>query len=507
MEERVRIYVVDDEPMAVSYFKSLVKEASPEYEIVGEAFWGVQALQDIKRLKPDIAFLDISMPVMNGLTLAEKVFETHPMQKIVLLTSYQDFDFVKKGLELGVCAYILKNELSAEALAETIEKIRGEIRVEKQRMHSYAEENLREFLFSKSKETSMDLVYQKHPLQRFALILLTEDLPICLFEEQEGSHGFDAIRLEEAVYGPGIFCRNAIAVGAGSWCGIMFIDASVSHSLAALHSAAEQMLKEFDCCGISVSAILSDGTGKFLELPEIFQDMYRLSQGCFRFGKKQILEQRVLSRQREAAASEKRSVFSLIYSLSEEDPNASAYNIEVLLKEAAESFRKTEYIRVAQNIAEVLHQFTEQKKLNISFEGEQKAFNSTEEVEAYFQNATGEIYEQLERQREEQYSYPVLESLAFVQEHYVENISIQDIAGAAGISEGHLRKCFRQELGVSVVEYLTSYRIERAKKLMESHAYKISEIYSLVGFTSSQYFSYVFKKTEGITPSEYLKQV
>lgn len=507
MEEKVRIYVVDDEPMAVAYFKSLVEEASPEYEIVGEAFWGVQAFQDIKRLKPDIAFLDISMPVMNGLTLAEKVLLAHPMQKIVLLTSYQDFDFVKKGLELGVCAYVLKNELSPEALRETVEKIRGEIRVEKQRMHSYTEENLREFLFSKSGESSGDLVYQKHPLQRFALIFLMEDLPICFMEEQENSHGFDAIRLEEMTYAAGIFCRNAIAIGPGRWCGIMFIDASVSDSITALRRAAEQMIKELECFEISASAILSDGTGKFLELPEIFQDLLRLSQRCFSYGKKQILERSVLSRRRKEAASENRSAFSLMYSLNEEDPNASAYIVEVLLEEAAGGFSKMEYIRVAKNIAEVLHQFAEQKKLNISFEREQEPFDSTGEVEAYFQKTMREIYQQLERQREEQYSYPVLESLSFVQEHYGENISIQDIAGAAGVSEGHLRKCFRQELGVSVVEYLTSYRIERAKKLMESREYKISEIYSLVGFTSSQYFSYVFKKTEGITPSEYLKRV
>ncbi|MCI8282444.1 MAG: helix-turn-helix domain-containing protein [Lachnospiraceae bacterium] len=507
MEEKVRIYVVDDEPMAVAYFKSLVEEASPEYEIVGEAFWGVQALSDIKRLKPDIAFLDISMPVMNGLTLAEKVLNTHPMQKIVLLTSYQDFDFVKKGLELGVCAYVLKNELSTEALTDTIEKIRGDIRVEKQRMHSYTEENLREFLFSKSGETSGDLVYQKHPLQRFALIFLMEDLPISFVEEQESSHGFDAIRLEELKYGFGIFCRNAISVGAGRWCGIMFIDASVPDSIEALGKAAEEMLKELEGFGISASAILSDGTGKFLELPEIFQDMLRLSQGCFSYGKKQILKHCDLIRKRQEMAQEKRSAFSLMYSLSEEDPNASDYIVKVLLEEAAGSFSKMEYIRVAKNIAEVLHQFAEQKKLTISFDREQEPFDSTEDVEAHFQQTMKEIYEQLERQRQEQYSYPVLESLAFVQEHYNENISIQDIAGAAGVSEGHLRKCFRQELGVSVVEYLTSYRMERAKKLMESREYKISEIYRLVGFTSSQYFSYVFKKTEGITPSEYLKRV
>ena len=58
-----------------------------------------------------------------------------------------------------------------------------------------------------------------------------------------------------------------------------------------------------------------------------------------------------------------------------------------------------------------------------------------------------------------------------------------------------------------MVDYLTEYRIKKAKVLMEKREYKISEIYEKVGFTSSQYFSYVFKKTEGKTPSEYMKSI
>lgn len=507
MARKVRIYVADDEPMAVSYFKSLVKEASPDYEMAGEAFQGMQALQGIRTQKPDIAFLDISMPVMNGLELAERVLKTCPSQKIVLLTSYQDFDFVKKGLELGVCAYLLKNELSVGTLRETVEKIYGEIQLEKQRMHSYTEENLRAFLYSKSGEASHDIVYGSQPLQRFALIYLQEDLPVCLFEEQENVHGFDARILEEVEYGEGIFCRNAISIAAGKWCAILFFRAEVSDSATALQEAAKKMLEKFLEQGISVSAILSEGTKKFLDLPEMFQSLAGLGTYSFSYGKGQILKGRELEERRRQKSLEKESAMSLAYALSEEDPNAAAFLVESLLGEAAENQSRMEYIRMVRNIGDILRQFAEQWKLGISFWEEEKSFDLAGQVKDYFLGVLKVMFEQLEIQRESQYSHPVLSSQGFIQEHYSENISIQDIAREAGVSEGHLRKCFRQELGVSVVEYLTNYRIERAKKLMESRNYKISEIYSLVGFTSSQYFSYVFKKIEGITPSEYLKRV
>lgn len=510
MAKKVRIYVADDEPMAVSYFKGLVREASANYEIVGEAFQGLQALKGIQKQKPDICFLDISMPVLNGLEVAERVLKDAPSRKIVLLTSYQDFDYAKKGLELGVCAYFLKNELSAEALRESIEKIWEEIQVEKQRTHSYTEQNLRAFLCSTSLENSGDYLYQKHSMQRFALVYLLEDAPIWLFEEPGGFHRFDAICLEEHDYGEGIFCRNAISLAAGHWCALLFLDTGIADSAVALAKAAEQMRIFFGEQGISVSAVLSEGTRKFLDLPKMFQELEELAGYGFSCGRRRILRRQELA-ERAAGRRERQErqegVMSLMHPLREEDPNACAYQVEFLLDEAAELDNRREYVRTARNVGEVLKSFAKQRHLEISFGREREPFDSVEQVKEYFLGILREMFEKLERQRENQYSHPVLSSLAFIQEHYGKNISIQDIAAASGISEGHLRKCFRQELGVSLVEYLTNYRIERAKRLMESREYKISEIYRLVGYTSSQYFSYVFKKMEGMTPGEYLRQV
>ena len=77
------------------------------------------------------------------------------------------------------------------------------------------------------------------------------------------------------------------------------------------------------------------------------------------------------------------------------------------------------------------------------------------------------------------------------------------IADGIGISEGHLRRQFKEELSMTLNDYLLHYRITRAKEIMEHQKVKVSKIHEMVGFRSSQYFSSVFKKLEGVSPKEY----
>lgn len=97
----IRLFIVDDEPMSIQYFKSFFTNHE-RYLVVGEACDGKRAYEKIKVLKPDLIFADISMPVMDGLTLAEKLLSEDEMTKIILLTSYRDFDYAKRGLRMGV---------------------------------------------------------------------------------------------------------------------------------------------------------------------------------------------------------------------------------------------------------------------------------------------------------------------------------------------------------------------------------------------------------------------
>ena len=90
--------------------------------------------------------------------------------------------------------------------------------------------------------------------------------------------------------------------------------------------------------------------------------------------------------------------------------------------------------------------------------------------------------------------------------NYEKQITLEGISRYIGISESHLRRRFRRETGMTVVDYITRYRIEKAKRLLETGEYVIGEIYEKVGFSTSQYFSIVFKRYEKISPGQYQKK-
>lgn len=161
---------------------------------------------------------------------------------------------------------------------------------------------------------------------------------------------------------------------------------------------------------------------------------------------------------------------------------------------------------MVQELHGVIKRYAIRKKVDTNVIPAQNEFYSASEAREYTQNMVSEIFKHLREQEEKQYSRNVLLILEYIQQHYAENISLQDIAEAVQLSEGHTRKCFKQEVGTTVVDYLTEYRIKRAKEMI-NNGERITIVYEKAGFTSSQYFSYVFKKYEGISPSEYARRM
>ena len=98
---------------------------------------------------------------------------------------------------------------------------------------------------------------------------------------------------------------------------------------------------------------------------------------------------------------------------------------------------------------------------------------------------------------------PALVARSYIDENFEAKIGTADIAHAAGCSESHLRSLFKSNYGVSMVEYLNSVRVERAKKMLESGVFSLDEIAAACGFANVYYFSTVFKKHAGISPGKY----
>lgn len=509
MDRKSRIYIVDDEMMAIAYFKSLVLEASSSYQIVGEALQGAAAYPEIMDLKPDIIFVDISMPVMNGLELAEKLLKEDKTLKIVFLTSYRDFDYVKKGMELGITSYILKNELTKESLEEEIKRIMLRLEEERKSSHSYAEYNIRRFLTSRT-TAEEGAVYKNHPMQRYALLYIYEDQQLNLENNIRYAAAFDVTELESLPYPEGVICRNAANMAEGRWCGVFFADIHVADSVILLRQSAVLIKQCYKAKGISVSCIISKTVKNFLSLPENYKQLCHWAEYGFFYGKSKIcLQSELEKRAINAPNPPDNDAFlnHLMYTLDEEDENASAFTIQEMLKTCSAVYNISEYERLLLEIRGLLRRYAERKKIESDFSLEKNKFESVQEIQEFYLSGLSKIYRQLGSCKVGQYSRAISLGMEFIHENFDKNISVLDIAEASNISEGHLRKCFKNELNFTVVEYLTDYRIRKAKKMMKTGEYKVTEIYEKIGFTSSQYFSYVFKKMEGMTPGEFIKSL
>ncbi|MBP1965050.1 AraC family transcriptional regulator [Paenibacillus aceris] len=101
----------------------------------------------------------------------------------------------------------------------------------------------------------------------------------------------------------------------------------------------------------------------------------------------------------------------------------------------------------------------------------------------------------------------VSKTIAYMEQRFASNISIADIADHIGVSSGHLSRTFKAEMGKSMLEYLTEYRIMKSKELLSSRSDSLHEICQAVGYNDVQSFIRFFKKYEGMTPGEYRKSI
>jgi len=116
-----RIVLADDHPIVLGGLRNLIR-AQHDFELVGEASNGRQALSLIRETKPDVAVVDISMPELNGIVLSRRLAEEMPSLKIIMLTLHEDRAYLKQALDVGAGGYVLKRS-AAENLVQAIRAV------------------------------------------------------------------------------------------------------------------------------------------------------------------------------------------------------------------------------------------------------------------------------------------------------------------------------------------------------------------------------------------------
>ena len=134
----LRIVLMEDEYFFRQAMKKYVASWAENYVIAGEANNGKDGFELIKQLQPDLAFVDINMPMMSGLELLEALKQEGIPCKIVILTGYSEFEYAQKAIRFGVWDYLLK-PIDKKQLGECLQQIEKQINSEKQRAMQYKE--------------------------------------------------------------------------------------------------------------------------------------------------------------------------------------------------------------------------------------------------------------------------------------------------------------------------------------------------------------------------------
>ncbi|TCT16246.1 two-component system response regulator YesN [Natranaerovirga pectinivora] len=152
--------------------------------------------------------------------------------------------------------------------------------------------------------------------------------------------------------------------------------------------------------------------------------------------------------------------------------------------------------------------FTVLKKHNLVYSiGIGLPFEEISQIEEsynYARSTIGDLPVQ-EIEKEQEYDGPtgVKEICEFIEENYNSKINLDDIANAAGFSKYHISRIFKQHMGTTIIDYLTQKRINKARELLKEGNYSIKQISSMVGYSDPNYFTWTFKKIEGVSPVKY----
>ncbi|WP_034446293.1 response regulator transcription factor [Butyrivibrio sp. AE2032] len=130
MDRAIRVMIIDDEESARKLMRAAIKWDELGMEVVGEAASGIEAINIIDDLKPDIAFVDISMPFMNGIEFTETATSRYPNLVIIIMTAIDQFEYARKCVSLPVFEYMLK-PMVREEITKVLERARDKISKEK----------------------------------------------------------------------------------------------------------------------------------------------------------------------------------------------------------------------------------------------------------------------------------------------------------------------------------------------------------------------------------------
>ena len=527
----LKVFLVEDECVVREGLRECIDWTRYGFEFCGDAPDGELALPQIRKLRPDILITDIKMPFMDGLALSRLVCAELPETKIILISGHNDFEFAQEAIEIGVEQYLLKPVTKA-SLLKTLEDVSRKIDEEREQK-TYLRQFRRE-----------GQEYEQFARRKFFEQLTTGSLRVSEIYEQAKSlqididaEGYNVILLTLQTTGAAEYSQAlaerleelmAYLLRYGEYllfrCNLMTYCVLVKGNAASLDDAAQRCIENIQrrSAGdesLAWYAAVSEPVLRLSELPQCYAKAHTILSYRHLLPEQHVLTAQVLQRPQ-------RGEFPALDEIdaTKADPAIVRNFLQTGMREEIPDF-VSEYLASFGNaLGSLLFRQYVLLELRFSAIRAAKSFGYTQEeflrpleqakvlsVDAELpelkKNCAALLRRAIELREEEsgnQYKSMLKRALRYIDQNYTdENLSLNAVAKAANISPNYFSGVFSQEMGQTFVEYLTEKRMARAKELLRYSGKRSSEVAYEVGYRDPRYFSFLFKKTQGCTPSSY----
>ena len=513
----MKVFLVDDEIAIRENLRNSFPWEQEGFQLVGEAPDGEMALPMIRDLEADILLTDIRMPFMDGIRLCEEVQRTMPWVERIILSGYDDFSYAQKAMSLGVQHYLLK-PVTAGELKEALHRVRSQIE-EKRRDREHLSALRRRVSdgtqFLRDKLLASLFTDEGDPADDDALLRQMRTLGVNLSAACYAviDISFDAADEERTA------CRAALTALAEMSGGGVFA-CGAPHGARALvigdnHADTEERAYSFANSALHLPELASQQELLFA-IGETVDDYHAIRRSMKSARHVRHLQmagerkgRRIVGVDETAAphASLSEAELSPLY---ERLQYASAEDVEAIMTEYTNTMDPAlalGYLRVAALMAaqRIIHEAGGNPREVLCAQEVAEVLRT--EGEAGFHQLAGLLHSAIafrERSGPGSASSTISQARAFLGRRYSDpNLMLQDAAGEVHLSLSHFSTLFAQETGLTFTQYLTALRIGKAKELLSATQLRSSQIAREVGYNDAHYFSYLFKKHTGVTPSEY----
>ena len=534
----IKVFLVEDEIIIREAIHKMIPWAEYGFELIGEAKDGEMALPLIKKSKPDVLITDIKMPFMDGLTLSRLVKKDLPNTKIIIISGYDDFDYARQAITLGIEQYLLK-PISKDEFLEVLEGIRSK----------YKKENEQKLYYQKFENEIK--AYEKNAQRDFFELLVSEDVDLQRIYEQ-------ADRLQIDIMAQ---CYNLVLFDIGAKSDYQNVGDRYSNDAADVQNKIDEFFinnrsyqlfrnQQFnyavlikgdeneigqitaECIEFLKTTFEQNGTlewfvcaGKSVERLSMMSECYKEAMKSFAYrylGYRYVFSYENIEKTEkdedmnlqniDMNAVKQEIIYNFLFNALDEEVDSFVKNyLQMIGGEAMRSKMFQQYILL--NLHFCLTSFAEKLGYDKTEIDDSLKFivderiKSTEDLEKIIGSILCKGIRLREERSKGRNQSVIRTALQYMEENFTDDsLTLNRVAGVANVSANHFSALFSQEMGQTFIEYLTQLRMNRAKEQLRCTDMRSGEIALEVGYKDPHYFSFLFKKTQGCTPSEYRNQ-